>query len=224
MSRKAFQRLSQDQRRRDLLEATLSCVAQHGLAGASVRRVAEAAGVSPGLIRHHFGTKDDMVRAAYAYMMGQLTSDIADASPASDDSPACRLARFIAASLTQPNLAAHKISLWATFIGRVRHDASYSAVHQETYREFLDLLAQLVRPVLSAHALPATESECQEQAIALNGLIDGLWLEGGLEHGLYPVERLPAIAMRAAEGILRLPQGTLLEHVAITTSPPPHRS
>ncbi|MEO1871899.1 MAG: hypothetical protein ABGX76_01875, partial [Cobetia sp.] len=66
--------------------------------------------------------------------------------------------------------------------------------------------------------------ECQEQAIALNGLIDGLWLEGGLEHDLYPVERLPAIAMRAAEGILRLPQGTLLEHVAITTSPPPHRS
>ncbi|MGS0468127.1 TetR family transcriptional regulator [Cobetia marina] len=48
MSRKVFQRLSQDQRRRDLLEATLSCVAQHGLAGASVRRVAEAAGVSPG--------------------------------------------------------------------------------------------------------------------------------------------------------------------------------
>ena len=101
-SRKAFQRLSQDQRRRDLLEATLSCVAQHGLAGASVRRVAEAAGVSPGLIRHHFGTKDDMVRAAYAYMMGQLTSDIADASPVSDESSACRLARFIAASLTQP--------------------------------------------------------------------------------------------------------------------------
>ncbi|MDO6788340.1 TetR family transcriptional regulator C-terminal domain-containing protein [Cobetia marina] len=224
MSRKVFQRLSQDQRRRDLLEATLSCVAQHGLAGASVRRVAEAAGVSPGLIRHHFGTKDDMVRAAYAYMMGQLTSDIADASPASDESSACRLARFIAASLTQPNLAAHKVSLWATFIGRVRHDATYSAVHQETYREFLDLLRLLIQPVLSANDQPADDAICEEQAIALNGLIDGLWLEGGLEHGLYAVERLPAIAMRAAEGILRLPHGTLLEHVEMTTTPPPHRS
>ena len=30
--------------------------------------------------------------------------------------------------------------------------------------------------------------------------------------------------MRAAEGILRLPHGTLLEHVEMTTTPPPHRS
>lgn len=212
MSRKTFQRLSLDARRRSLLEATLDCIVEYGLDGASARRIADKAGVTAGLIRHYFGSKDDMVLAAYSYLIGELTSSAAESAAVGDDSPDQRLARFIIANVTAPNLSSHKVSLWATFIGRVRAISGYAEIHRESYREFLALLETLIHPVVVASGSSATPAVCREHAIALNGLIDGLWLEGSLGHGLYSAETLPQIALRAAERVLELSAGSLARY------------
>ena len=44
-------------------DAALAQFAEHGFDGATIRGIAEAAGVSPGLVQHHFGSKDGL-RAA----------------------------------------------------------------------------------------------------------------------------------------------------------------
>ncbi|WP_335949751.1 TetR family transcriptional regulator C-terminal domain-containing protein [Salipiger bermudensis] len=215
MTRRAYSRLSQDRRRTDLLEATLSCVADLGLDRAGARQIAERAGVSAGLIRHYFPSKDEMVRAAYAYLMGQMTAAAEDSGAGDEQSPEAALAEVIAANFAPPNLSGVKVSLWATFVGRVRVDPAYADIHREGYREFLDLLEARIHPVLVAQGGPADPSRCKQLAIALNGLIDGLWIEGSLGHGLYDARRLPAIALGAAEGILRLPDTTLTRHLAL---------
>ncbi|WP_458526963.1 TetR family transcriptional regulator C-terminal domain-containing protein [Onishia taeanensis] len=213
MSRKTFQRLPLDERRRSLLEATLDSVAEDGLNGASARRIAEHAGVTAGLIRHYFGSKDAMVRAAYGYLLEQMTAEATQSAEKGGEAPEQRLARFIVANVTAPNLSSRKVSLWATFIGRVRSDSTYADIHRERYREFLALLETLIHPLLLAFERPADPVTCQRYAIALNALIDGLWLEGGLGHGLYDARRLPGIALSAAEGILALPEGTLVQFI-----------
>ncbi|MCE7003226.1 TetR/AcrR family transcriptional regulator [Kibdelosporangium philippinense] len=48
--------------------AALAQFSQHGYAGTSLRMVAEAAGVSVGLVQHHFGTKADLRAACDAYV------------------------------------------------------------------------------------------------------------------------------------------------------------
>ena len=215
MTRRAYSRLSQDRRRTDLLEATLSCVADLGLDRAGARQIAERAGVSAGLIRHYFPSKDEMVRAAYAYLMGQMTAAAEDSGAGDEQSPEAALAEVIAANFASPSLSGVKVSLWATFVGRVRVDPAYADIHREGYREFLDLLEARIHPVLVAQGGPADPSRCKQFAIALNGLIDGLWIEGSLGHGLYDARRLPAIALGAAGGILRLPDTTLTRHLAL---------
>ena len=122
MSRKAFQRLTLDDRRRSLMEATLTCVARDGLQGATVRRITEEAGVTLGLVRHYFGSKDELIRSAYAYLIGQLTSQASESSKQSEGAPEMQLALFLRANMTQPNLSERNVSLWATFIGRVRSE------------------------------------------------------------------------------------------------------
>lgn len=44
-------------------DRAMALFAENGVAGTSVRAVAEAAGVSPGLVIHHFGSKDRLRRA-----------------------------------------------------------------------------------------------------------------------------------------------------------------
>lgn len=209
MSRKAFQRLSLDDRRRSLMEATLVCVAQHGLHGATVRRIAEEADVTAGLVRHCFGSKDDMIRNAYAYLVGQLTTRASDSAKGTEGDADLQLRQFLRANVTMPNLSEQKVSLWATFIGRVRYDKQFAEIHREGYREFLNLLEALVEPVLVAHKRPHSAAICKRHAIALNGLIDGLWMEGSLNSGLYSQVILPDILVEASERLLDLPSGTL---------------
>ena len=47
--------------RRAEITAAFACVlAQHGQAGASIARIADEAGVAPGLVHHHFASKSDL--------------------------------------------------------------------------------------------------------------------------------------------------------------------
>ena len=53
-------------------DAALALFADRGLDGTTIRDIAKAAGVSGGLIRHHFGSKDDLRAACDSYALDQL--------------------------------------------------------------------------------------------------------------------------------------------------------
>ncbi len=54
--------------RKRLLEAAVSCLAEHGWAGSTVSVIAERAGVSRGAAQHHFRTREDLFTAAVEYV------------------------------------------------------------------------------------------------------------------------------------------------------------
>ena len=51
-------------RQERILDATLSLLARHGIAGVSIRSVAREAGVALGLVNYYFDDKTGLVRAA----------------------------------------------------------------------------------------------------------------------------------------------------------------
>lgn len=48
-------------------DAALLQFAEHGVSGATIRGIAQAAGVSPGLVQHHFGSKENLRRECDEY-------------------------------------------------------------------------------------------------------------------------------------------------------------
>src|SRR3954470_20873529 len=54
-------------------DAAIALMADRGTAGATVRDIAQAAGVSSGLVRHHFGSKEGLRDACDEYALNQLT-------------------------------------------------------------------------------------------------------------------------------------------------------
>jgi AcrR family transcriptional regulator len=71
--RVAAQELSTTERIRN---AALRNIATHGVAATSLRAVASAAGVSLGLVQHHFATKAGLVKAVDDYVLTQLLTPI----------------------------------------------------------------------------------------------------------------------------------------------------
>jgi AcrR family transcriptional regulator len=61
----------------------MSVVAEHGVPGATVSRIAEAAGVSEGTLYVHFGSRDEMLMAALDSIFMQM-SGLIDSSPETD--------------------------------------------------------------------------------------------------------------------------------------------
>lgn len=63
-------------------DAALKCFAAHGTSATSLRFIADTAGVSIGLVQHHFGTKDGLITAVDEYVVTVLGSNLAGTSPA----------------------------------------------------------------------------------------------------------------------------------------------
>ena len=60
-----FHRATPALRREALVDATLRCLKLFGHEGVSVRRISAAAGVSIGLINHHFPSKSSLIAETY---------------------------------------------------------------------------------------------------------------------------------------------------------------
>ncbi|WP_077962443.1 TetR/AcrR family transcriptional regulator [Ensifer adhaerens] len=198
MNRRSFHRAAEGERRQELIEATLDCISEFGLKGATVRQIAIRAGVTAGLVRHYFESKDQMVAEAYRAVIASLTEK---ASKVVGD-PETRLRDFIAINLTEPVADSRSISLWAAFISQVRVDPVLSEIHREGYLTFRNSLQELLADFLAAKGKPADAETCRAFAIAINGLVDGLWVEGCLAGDLFREGELVAIAMSSVEALL----------------------
>lgn len=202
MSRRPFHRAGEEVRRQDLITATLDCISEVGLQGATVRQIAARAGVTPGLIRHYFSCKDQMLQAAYREVMTGMTATVVAASEGGQPTARARLRDFIVANLTPPVADGRRLSLWAAFISHVRVDPAFAEIHRESYLAFREALEALVADVLVEACEVPDPERSQELAIAINGVIDGLWLEGTLVGDLFADNPLPGIAIRSVEALL----------------------
>lgn len=200
MTRRTFHRAPEGERRQELIEATLDCIADVGLQGATVREIAVRAGVTAGLVRHYFESKDQMVAAAYR----QVLATFAARAETIDGDPATRLREFITRNLSVPIANSRSLSLWATFISQVQVDPALAAIHREGYLNFRDELQGLISDFLTSEGRQANAAECRRLAIAINGLIDGLWLEECLAGDLFDQSELVGIALTSVESLLGL--------------------
>ncbi|UVI36827.1 TetR/AcrR family transcriptional regulator [Brevibacterium spongiae] len=65
-----------DQRRRDLVQATLRLIARQGLDGATMRDIATEAGFANGVVKTYFGSKADLLAATYLFVFEATNSRV----------------------------------------------------------------------------------------------------------------------------------------------------
>lgn len=176
--RKSFSREGPEQRRADLILATLDLIGETGFSSATVRAISVRAQVTQGLIRHYFSTKEDLINAAYAHHMNEMTEHglLLEHDPA--PSALLQLRNVVVANLTAPVLDERNLILWASFIGKIRNEPGIRDTHKQTYLQFREGLQDLIAAALREAGRDPSDAECRRFAIACNAQIDGLWMEG----------------------------------------------
>jgi AcrR family transcriptional regulator len=202
--RRTFKREGEEARRAALIDATLDCIAEGGPQAATVRAIALKAGVTPGLIKHYFDTKEDLVAAAHETLMTRMTEASAAALDDLPADPIARLAGFIANAVTPPVVDPRAMALWAASMQLVPRDSAMRDVHEATYLAFRDRLEGMIAAALSAAAKPHDKATTRGLAIAGNALLDGLWIEASVLPEQFATGEMRAIAIRAFGRLLDL--------------------
>ena len=202
MTRRSFHHESVEVRRQDLIAATLDAIAEFGLQGATVREIADRAGVTPGLIRHYFVSKELMFQAAYRAIMNTMFETANDAAEEHGTNANSRLRIFVLANFKPPIIDPRNLSLWATFISQITVDEALAAIHREGYLAFRDKLEAHIGAALEETGRKLAPGELRYLAIAINGLMDGLWLEGSMAADMFGEGELAHVALSSVERLL----------------------
>lgn len=174
-----YRRKTSAERREILVQATLACIVRDGPDKLSIRRIANEAGVSVGLINHHYVSKEELVADAYRHIAIWLMDELDKRMKSEGETARQRLSEFIKLSFSPVNLDPDLFRAWLAFWTMMQYSPEISAVHADQYANYRQTLEHLFNELVAAGANLRLSPRLA--ALGLTGLLDGLWLEWSLD-------------------------------------------
>ena len=177
-------RLSAEDRRALLEDAARACITRGGIRDFTVDKIVAEAGVSRGLITHHFGSMDGLLVAVYSRMYGEWIAAI------SAPRPGLTPIEALVEALISPTLFSRDVlNVWLTLWGEIATNPVLRAEHRARYSEYRETIVAALRNAAS----PGSSIDVDTVASAFICLVDGL----GVQRCIDP-DRLPEAAARSA--------------------------
>jgi len=168
-----FRRLGPDERRESLMKATRACFARRGPHGTSVREICREAKVSPGLLRHYFEGKDELILETFRVITQEFDQSVRTAIQTPGVSVEVRLSAFFDAYFSQELIEEEPFGTYLAFWMRARTDPHVRKMQRASYRKH----RRLLEPVLTELAGErGAEIDSGRVAVGLIALLDGIWL------------------------------------------------
>lgn len=195
-----FERKLPEDRRRALIEATLVCLGREGHAGLSIRKISKEAGISVGLINHHYANKDALVGHAYEHLAHSLLDTVRAQVAAAGPDPRARLSACFHGIFSSSALERSTLRTWVVFWGMIDHSKSINDAHDQTYAVYRQLLETLLEDIQAHRQAPRIDMRLA--AIGLSAMLDGLWLELSLNPTTFARDEAILLCESWADGLL----------------------
>ncbi|MGZ9811392.1 TetR/AcrR family transcriptional regulator [Pseudoroseicyclus sp. H15] len=186
-----YSRLSGVERRAQLVAAGLACMARGGIQEFTVDRICEEAGVSRGLVIHHFGSMNALLAAVYASMY--LGSTRLPDPPAPGQT---RLSALLEAFFAPEIFNRDAYNIWLTLWGQISINPDLRAEHRVQYAAYLADVSGAIAEAAEGNGRPI---EAEPLARVLICLIDGL----GIQHCIEPESMSAETALEACRALLQ---------------------
>ncbi len=120
--------LARDERRRQVIEATLSVIASRGLARLTLTEVARKAGISHGLVLFHFETKENLLSETLAQLADEYQQNWEAAVAAAGPGPADKLLAMVEADFHPAVTTPERLAAWCAFCGETQSRPAYQDI------------------------------------------------------------------------------------------------
>ncbi|MGO1119280.1 TetR/AcrR family transcriptional regulator [Rhodovibrionaceae bacterium A322] len=169
-------RLAPAERRRVLIETTITCLAKYGAQGTGVRQICRELDVAPSLVNYFFDGLDDLLLCAYNSLSERFTQELSDISgqdyPSAQDKMQAVIGHYLSPDWHNDRI----IGAYNGFWSMSRSNDKMRAAMSQLYEGQADVLQPILRELVAERNLPAPHDKLVTLLIVF---LNGLWMEMG---------------------------------------------
>ena len=164
---------SKQERKAQLIKATIRSIAKNGLSVTTMSTVAKEAGLSQGIINLHFQSKDNLLEETLRYVVDEYRQAWFKALDESGESAAEKLAALVEVDFDKQICQRNKLAVWFAFWGESRSRPTYRLICAQRDNEYREVLFGLCEQIIEQGAY---SSDADRVANGLSAMSEGLWL------------------------------------------------
>ena len=165
---------TREERRRQLIAATIDSISKRGFSGTTLETVTRTAKLSHGVVNFHFDSKEELYVATLGYLAEEHYERWRAAAARAGPEPARRLAAIVGADFDRKICAAGKLAVWFAFWGQARYRPNYLAMPYRYDDERAAEIDRLCGEIVAEGCYDGLDPASLTRSI--ESLVDGLWL------------------------------------------------
>jgi TetR/AcrR family transcriptional repressor of bet genes len=173
-------------RRKSIVQAAMRAIAKYGFTGTTIGTICDEAQVSRGLINHHFGSKEELLRQAYQELCEEWAFQARDLLLEAHGDPEEKMRAMIRVNFGPTVFKQEHLGIWVGFWSAIGKSAALKKLNRELYKQDRETYQRVFEEIARRRG---RRVDARQAAIALGALMDGLWLEWCLDpKGFSPEE------------------------------------
>ena len=179
------QRENPEVRRKLLIDATMRSIAKFGYAGTTIETICSEAKVSRGLINHHFGSKEELIRQSYKALRDEWLAQTHGSLLASYAEPEDKLKAMIRVSFGPTMFKTEYLGIWAGFWSAIGKSPALRKLNRELFEKDRVAYQEIFEAIAKRRG---KKIDSRRAALSVIALIDGFWLEWCLDPKSFTAE------------------------------------
>jgi len=166
---------SKQERRVQLIRATIRSIAKRGLSDTTMATVTREAGLSIGIINLHFKSKENLLVETLRFVADEYTTVWEKALENSGPANAEKLRAIVDADFAPPVCEPNKLAVWFAFWGESKSRPTYRKICANLDKQYDQMLVELCAQIIEEGPYPGVDPNTV--ATGLSAMSEGLWLD-----------------------------------------------
>ncbi len=165
---------TREKRRRQLVDATIKCIARKGMGSTTLGDVAGEAGLSQGIVNLHFESKDNLLNETLTFIAEEYKTQFNRALEKSGPDAANKLHALMELDLRPSILDRRKLAVWFAFWGEVKSRPTYRRICEASDEHYDEVVRSLCDELIKDGRYKNVSAKAA--STALTSMTNGMWL------------------------------------------------
>ncbi|MEM8501137.1 MAG: transcriptional regulator BetI [Pseudomonadota bacterium] len=166
-----------EDRREQLIQATIKCIAAQGLSSTTMAHITNEAGLSMGIVNLHFESKEKLLVETLRHVTDEYLCGWNDIISADTGNAAATIKALLEFEFSASIVRKEKLAVWFAFWGEAKSRPIYQKICAKNDQRTEDSLAALFQKLIDKDGRSGKSLNAALLSSTLTALVDGLWLD-----------------------------------------------